>query len=543
MGTFQRPNRFFLLVIVSLSTVLAACSSGGGGKGGPAPNTGDTRPEPFVLSAPASVDPAKVDFDTAVISEAVTVSGIDTAAPVSIEDGEFAIDSGEFGSEPSTIRNGQKIRVRVQSPVKAEQSATATLNIGGETASFTVTTDVDTVAPQVAILFPPPASMTEGATLFVRGTVKDLNGTLEEGAITVNGVDAEIELNAAGDEGIWHVTVDLEPGPNTLTVVAADIAENANDDKSVSSLRVASIDGQSFPDNLNPFRGPLNADIGILDGQQVAFVTDDTALAIFAVDLTSGQRIVVSDNSEENGDPFEYPWAVAYGADGFLYVSDSSSPALFKVDPESGVRSTIATAAASDLVRSPRGIALDDKNNPSTLYVADGNSIYSLDIDGGEPELLSSAAQSVPDNLNPIDAAFGLVTLSAPDRLIAIDSGSDKKVINVESGDGTRSVLVDTGFSALNAIALHPNGREVLVVDDILSEVSAIDVETKSRRVLSSAVAPDNVNAVSDPWGIATSAELGYALIVDPILRAVMAIDLDTGRRVVLSKSTEPSDE
>lgn len=542
MNIFQRPNRFFLLVIVCLYGGLAACSSGGGGKGGATHGGGDTRPEPFTLSAPAGVDPEKVAFDTAVVSEAVTVSGIDAAAPVSIDNGEFAIDNAEFTSEPGTIRDGQKIRVRVQSPVKAEQSATAILNIGGETASFTVTTDVDTVAPEVAILFPPPASMTEGPTLLVRGTVNDVNGTLEEGALTVNGVAAQLELNEVADEGTWSAEVALAPGPNTITVIAVDAAENTNDDESVSSLRVASIEGQSFPDNLNPFRGPLNADIGILDSQQVAFVTDDTALAIFAVDLTSGERKVVSDNSGENGDPFEYPWAVAYGADGFLYVSDTSSPALFKVDPESGVRSTIATADTSDLVSSPRGIALDDKNNPSMLYVADGNSIYSLDVDGGEPELLSSAAQSVPDNLNPIDAAFGLVTLSS-DRLIAIDSGSDKKVINVESGDGTRSVLVDTGFSALNAIALHPNGREVLVVDDILSEVSAIDVETKNHRVLSSAVAPDSVNPVSDPWGIATSPELGYALILDPILQAVMAIDLDSGQRVVLSKSTEPSNE
>ena len=543
MGTFQRPNRFFLLVIVCLSTLLAACSSGGGGKGGPAPGAGDTRPEPFTLNAPANVDPEKVAFDSAVVSDAVTVSGIDAAAPVSVENGEFAIDNGEFTSEPSTIRNGQKIRVRIQSPIKAEQSATATLNIGGETAAFTITTDVDSVAPEVTILFPPPASMTEGQTLYVRGTVKDVNGTLEEGAVEVNGMLAQLELNEDSDEGTWSAEVALAPGPNTVTVVAVDAAENTNEDESVSSRRVATIEGQSFPDNVNPFLGPLNADIGTLDGQQVAFVTDDTALAVFAVDITSGERVVISDNSEENGQAFQYPWAVVYGADGFLYVSDSSIPALFKVNLESGVRSAIATAATSDLVVTPRGMILDDKNNPSRLYVADGGSIYSLDVEGGEPELLSGAAQSVPDNLNPIGAAFGLVMLPEGDRLVAIDSGSGKKVINIESENGERSVLIDSGFSALNAIALHPNVQEILVVDDILNEVSAVNVESGVRRVISSATAPDSANPVSDPWGIATAAELDYALMVDPILRAVMAVDLNTGHRVVLSKSAEPSDE
>ena len=542
MGTFQRPNRFFLLVIVCLSAVLASCSSGGGGKGGPAPMTGDTRPEPFTLSAPANIDPEKVAFDTAVVSDVVTVTGIDAAAPVSIDNGEYTIDNGEFSDQPGSIRNGQTIRVRVQSPVKAEQSATATLNIGGETATFTVTTDVDNVAPEVTILFPPPASMTEGQTLFVRGTVKDLNGTLAESAVTVNGMEAELALNEAMDEGTWSVTVDLAPGPNSVAVVAEDSAENLNDDASVNTRRVASIEDQSFPDNSNPFLGPLNAVVGMLGGQQVAFVTDDTALAVFAVDLTSGQRVIISDNSAENGEAFEYPWGVAYGVDGFLYVSDSSIPALFKVDPESGVRSTIATADTSNLVNTPRGIFLDEQNNTSRLYVADGDKIYSFAVDGGEPELLSSATQSVPDNLNPIGTAFGLVMLTTQDRLIAIDSGSEKKVINVEPQGGSRSVLVNSGFLAINAIANHPNGEEVLVVDDISNEVSAINVNSGDRRVLSSAAVPNSFNSVSDPWGVATSANLNYALMVDPILRAIIAIDLDTGQRVVLSKSTAPID-
>lgn len=543
MGTFQRPNRFFLLVIVLLSAGLVACSSGGGGKGSPAVGTGDTRPEPFTVNAPMGVDLAKVDFDTAIISAPVTISGIDTAAPVSISGGEYSIAGGEFTGASGMVTNGQTIRVRLQSPIKAEQSATATLNIGGETATFTVTTDADTVPPEVAILFPPPASMTEGQTLLVRGTVKDVNGILPEGAVTVNDVPADLELNADSDEGTWSAEVVLAPGANSVTVIAEDAAENSNTEMSVNVRQVASIDLESFPNNLNPFLGPLNADIGMLDGQQVAFVTDDTALAVFAVELNSGQRVVISDNAEANGEPFEYPWGVAYGSDGFLYVSDSSVPAIFKVDLESGARSAIATADTSDLVSMPRGIYLDDQINPAKLYVADGDSIYSLDIDSGEPELLSSAAQNVPDNLNAIDAAFGLIMLPTQDRLIAIDSGSDKKIISVESDDGARSVLADSGFSALNAIALHPNGGEVLVVDDLSNEVSAIDVESGDRRVLSSAATPDGVNAVADPWGIATSADLEYALMIDPILRAVIAVDLQTGQRVVLSKSADSPEQ
>src|SRR5690606_27202204 len=124
------------------------------------------------------------------------------------------IENGGFTSSASTISNGQSIQVRVQTPIKAEQTATAILTIGGVEASFTVTTGPDTTPPEVSILFPPLASMTEGQTLFVRGTVKDVHGKLEDGAVTVNGVEAELELNETKDEGTWSVTVDLQPGEN-----------------------------------------------------------------------------------------------------------------------------------------------------------------------------------------------------------------------------------------------------------------------------------------------------------------------------------------
>src|SRR5690606_10228645 len=127
---------------------------------------------------------------------------------------------------------------------------TATLNIGGETSSLTTTTGPDTVSPEVSILFPPPASMTEGQTLLVRGSINDLNGTLAPGAVTVNGVEAELELNEAGDEGTWSVRLDLSPGDNAIRVTAADVAENVSAEESVNSRRVANIAAESFPDNL-----------------------------------------------------------------------------------------------------------------------------------------------------------------------------------------------------------------------------------------------------------------------------------------------------
>jgi hypothetical protein len=534
MAPFQRPNRLFLLVIFCFSTVLAACSSGGG-KGHSSPAPSDSRPDSFVITAPDGVSLENVPFNTPITSAPVTIEGIDTAAPVSITDGEFRINNGTFASTNATVRNGETITVRVQSPVKAGKSATATLNVGGVTASFTVTTGPDTTPPEVTILFPPPASMTEGETLFVRGTVKDVHGTLKaEGAVLVNGMPATLEPNSTGDEASWSVTLPLELGENEIVVTAEDAASNKNEDEGVASRRVESIAGESFPDDVNPFQGPLNATFGELNGQPVAFVTDDTAIAVFAVNLNSGARTLISDNVNQIESPFIYPWAVVYGSDGVLYISDNAAPAIFKVDLESGIRSVIATTGEGSYVNEPRGIFLRENAMSSQLFVADKETIFSLSVDTGGQRLVSGPA--LPDASNPINIAFGIV-VSHQDELIAIDSGGERKVLKIDSETGIRSRMSSAQFSALNAIAVHPGGRSVLVVDDIKGDLSSVDIETGEQVVLSSLLAPDNVNAASDPWGVATSPSQDYALMIDPILKAVVAVDLDSGKRVILSKS------
>ena len=537
MGTFQRPNRFFLLVIVCLSTFLAACSSGGGGKGGPAPGAGDTRPEPFTLNPPANVDPEKVAFDSAVVSDAVTVSGIDAAAPVSVENGEFAIDNGEFTSEPSTIRNGQKIRVRIQSPIKAEQSATATLNIGGETAAFTITTDVDSVAPEVTILFPPPASMTEGQTLYVRGTVKDVNGTLEEGAVEVNGMSAQLELNEDSDEGTWSAEVALAPGPNTVTVVAVDAAENTNEDESVSSRRVATIEGQSFPDNSIPFAGPISLDIHEIDGNPVALVTDRPALAVIAVDLNTGERSVFSSNETQTDNLFEYPWNIHVGANGKTYVFDwvIEQPRIYELD-SAGTRELFVEGDESeDSIIQPFGMYFRESANGEYLYLADRGRLLRVNAETKNTVVLSDSVNGVPNSDNPIEDAVGMVFDESSEQLLVISIGS-QRLYFVDPQTGVRTIIAIDEPLNVSQGALLSDGKSFLSVETTEDRVSIIDVATGSVNTI---VEPgvDEVNTFAEPRGVVMHTSGEYALIVDRALNAIVALDLQSSQKVLLSKS------
>ena len=78
--------------------------------------------------------------DTLVVSSSAGIWGINTAAPVSVENGEYSIAGAAFTSAPGTITKGQTIRVRVRSSNLPLTTTTGTLNVGGFQVPFKVTT-------------------------------------------------------------------------------------------------------------------------------------------------------------------------------------------------------------------------------------------------------------------------------------------------------------------------------------------------------------------------------------------------------------------
>src|SRR5690606_12146203 len=245
----------------------------------------------------------------------------------------------------------------------------------------------------------------------LRGTVKDVNGTLQEGAVTVNGVEAELELNETEDEGTWSVTVDLEPGENTVTVTAADTAENMNDGESVNSRRVASIEGESFPDNEVPFAGPISLDIHEIDGNPVALVTDRPALAVIAVDLLTGERSVFSSNETQEDNPFEYPWNIHVGENGQTYVFDwvIEQPRIYELDSAGTRELFIEGDENEDSIVQPFGMYFRESSNGEYLYLADRGRLLSVNVETKNKVVISDSLNEVPNSDNPIEDAVGMV--------------------------------------------------------------------------------------------------------------------------------------
>jgi VWFA-related protein len=104
----------------------------------------DITPEAFSFSNSTGVDPSAV-----VTSNAVTVSGIDGPAQVSVVGGEYSIGCGTtFTSAGGSISNGQTICVRHTASAAFSTANQTTLTVGGVSGTFTSTTRAAPVEPR-----------------------------------------------------------------------------------------------------------------------------------------------------------------------------------------------------------------------------------------------------------------------------------------------------------------------------------------------------------------------------------------------------------
>lgn len=86
---------------------------------------------------------------TVVESNAITVAGINTASAISITGGEYQIGAGAWASAPSTVTNGQTVKVRLTTSASYSTIANAALTIGGVSDTFSVTTEAEIPTPAI----------------------------------------------------------------------------------------------------------------------------------------------------------------------------------------------------------------------------------------------------------------------------------------------------------------------------------------------------------------------------------------------------------
>ncbi len=193
--------------------------------------------------APFSFVPTNnVAVSTLVTSTPITVSGINTPAPINVIGGEYAINGGAFTSASSMVNNGASAVVRQLSPSVFGATGATTLTIGGTSATFLVTTVIPNTIPQpffftpqlnvptstlitsapvtiTGIGAPAPVSVSGGAYSINGGAFTTANGTLPVGAqialqqtsAATAGTTTFTTLTIGGVSGVFQVTTAVPP--------------------------------------------------------------------------------------------------------------------------------------------------------------------------------------------------------------------------------------------------------------------------------------------------------------------------------------------
>lgn len=195
--------------------------------------TADTTPDAFSLTAQSDVP-----LNTAITSNAITVSGINAPASISISGGQYAINGGAYTSAAGSVNNGNTVTVRLQSSSSHSTSTTATLTIGGVSAAFTVTTEAFV------------ADTTPDAFSFAAQSDVEPGSTVTSNAINVTGINAPAPISISG--GLYSVN------NGSFVATAGEVNENdsvrvqllASQEHEVTSSATLTIGGVSASFNV-----------------------------------------------------------------------------------------------------------------------------------------------------------------------------------------------------------------------------------------------------------------------------------------------------
>lgn len=144
----------------------------------------DTTPNAF-----AFVDESGLATSIIVISQAITVAGINAPASISVVGGEYSINNGAFTSGSGTVQNGATVRVRLTTASTANTAQNATLTIGGVSDTFTATTGSGDSTPDPFAL--------------VNQTGVKKSQWVTSNAVTVSGINLTVNASVTGTNIRW----------------------------------------------------------------------------------------------------------------------------------------------------------------------------------------------------------------------------------------------------------------------------------------------------------------------------------------------------
>ncbi|WP_347332940.1 hypothetical protein [Marinimicrobium locisalis] len=508
----------------------------------------DTAPDAFGFAPQDGLEP-----ETEVVSEPVTISGINVPVDVTIDGGEYRIDEGEFTTGSSELTTGSAVTLRAVTPAEPGQTQEVKLTIGTEQTTWAVTTAPDEEPPVGDIAFPPPMSATGAETLTIRGRASDEHSDVAEVTLTVenDGVINSHTLKADEETGFaeWQQSITLAPGENRVTLQVTDEAGNELEEP----VEVTVV-GQDYTD---PFPNDEEGQFNIYD---LIFDKDHNRLLLLgydadteaaegrialSVDLATGQRSVLATNKGENE-----PLGIALLDIGSLdpennrlVATDSIMDTLFEFDLETGVGSVLMDGDAGneatifdrpdDIVRSP--------TDTDSYYIAappalrEPERLLKVNVVDGKREVISGP--NVGEG--PEIRGAWEVVVTKDGKTAYVNVGRYLYEVNLVTG-AREEIPLDYPSESIRAALgiMLAGGQDALHIFEISQGLMVREGTTGEWNV----VHPYSAN---DPFdsrrtsGAHYVEEDGYFFVAQDPLKAVYAYDLSTNEFVIITRYSE----
>ena len=275
---------------------------------------------------------------------------------------------------------------------------------------------------------------------------------------------------------------------------------------------------------------------------ETLFILSRMSKAIYAIDLSSQTRQVISDDGIGSGVELVEPSDIEYDSQNeVLYVTDIALDALIKINLNTNEREIVsdATTGTGYLLKSP--INLFIHSTLQKAYLMDLDLAYGLieiDLNTGNRTVISNILTrgSGPNISSPED----VIVTSAGDKAYYIDwSTKALSIIDIASGDrsevsgsgrGVGTALDNPYGLAINStyskayISNNPFGASPFIIE--------VDIATGNRTVLSSDVQGTGTNlSYADSLTLSSDSTKLYVMDSGSASKDMIEIDLSTGNR------------
>ena len=518
------------------------------------------------------------EFGATVSSATQTISGINSPAPISIAGGQYKINDNAFTGEAGTVNAGDVVVVSVVAGDTIDIETAATITVGGEAGTFSVTTVGDTTPPVAEVFFPTPTTFTDGESVTVRGAATDDFGPISQISFTVSAANgtqnAPVVLNAEEGESLdtWMQSVPLILGQaNTINITAIDAAGNEQENAVELSItqgneRVVFPIGTSFTTGHLANAPSLaydeknNRTIEIGDGFLGRSGVQNHR-RLFTTDLATGERSVFIEFGEDNSIPTnQIAQSVLIDPTDLNKLLFGTVPQVFSID-----------ITSKEAIEIPINPAIFNpyftKASDTTVYIANHGENGALNIYDVTNDNLSGVSLPFPPNGDEddrfLDFRFGftvdndtgiLYGFSNSEKLFSVDLAlpTEQQVAIADTEGLFDSVTEEGERSPRNIINIDKPRNRLLMAESVDDIILAVDLTTLEPTVIANTTDiavganrlrnPHSIHVINEHIALIfeDGVELFLNTINDPAI-TLYVMDLETHERVVLSRSLTPA--